>query len=83
MCWTTGVQFPVGVMMGYFLFATVPRPAVGPIQTPIQWVLGVLSLGVNWLMCEADHSPPSSANVYNAWSYTSTFPIELHGTMLN
>jgi hypothetical protein len=24
--------------------------------------------------CEADHSPPSSAEVKNAWSYTSAFP---------
>jgi hypothetical protein len=24
--------------------------------------------------CEADHSPPSSAEVKNAWSYTSTPP---------
>jgi hypothetical protein len=25
-----------------------------------------------WPGCEADHSPPSSAEVNNAWSYTST-----------
>jgi len=24
--------------------------------------------------CEADHSPPSSAEVKNSWSYTYTFP---------
>jgi hypothetical protein len=29
-----------------FLLAPVSRPAVGPIQPPIQWVLGVLSPGV-------------------------------------
>jgi hypothetical protein len=28
---------------------------------------------------EADHSPPSSAEVKNAWSYTSTSPICFHG----
>jgi hypothetical protein len=28
--------------------------------------------GVKWLGCEADHSPPCSAEVKNAWSYTST-----------
>jgi len=29
---------------------------------------------------EADHLHPSSANVKNEWSYTSTPPINLHGT---
>jgi hypothetical protein len=29
---------------------------------------------------EADHSPPSIAEVKNAWSYTYTSPIRLHGT---
>jgi hypothetical protein len=33
-----------------------------------------LSLGVKWLEHESDHSPPSSAEVKNAWSYTSTPP---------
>jgi hypothetical protein len=28
---------------------------------------------------EADHSPPSSAEVKSAWSYTSTPPLCLHG----
>jgi hypothetical protein len=32
---------------------------------------------------EANHSPPSSAEVKNAWSYTSTSPIRLHGVVLN
>jgi hypothetical protein len=32
---------------------------------------------------EADHSPPSSAEVKYAWSYTSTPPIRLHGVVLN
>jgi len=35
-------------------------------------VPAVLSLGVKWPVREADHSPPSSAEVNNAWSYTST-----------
>jgi hypothetical protein len=34
-----------------------------PAQPPIQWVLGAVSLGVKWSGCEADHSPPSSAEV--------------------
>jgi hypothetical protein len=51
--------------LGIFLFTTASRTALGPTQPPIQWVPGALSLGVT------DHSPPSSAQVKNAWSYTS------------
>jgi hypothetical protein len=59
-------------MTKYFLFSTASRPALGLIQPPIQWVPGLFSLEVTWLECEADHSPPSSAEVINKWSYTST-----------
>jgi len=31
---------------------------------------------------EADHSPPSSADVKNVWSYTFTSPIRLPGVVL-
>jgi hypothetical protein len=43
-----------------------------PPKPPIQFVPGALSLEVKWPGCEADHSPPSSADVKNAWSYTSS-----------
>jgi hypothetical protein len=33
---------------------------------------GVLSSGLKRPRCEADHSPPSSAEVKNAWSCTTT-----------
>jgi len=39
------------------------RPALGPTQPPIQWILQALSLGVKQLGREADLSPPSSAEV--------------------
>jgi hypothetical protein len=39
-------------------------------------------LVIKWAGHETDHSPLSSAEVKNAWSYTST-PICLHGMMLN
>jgi hypothetical protein len=55
-----------------FLFTTASRPALGPTQPPIQWVPGALSLEVKRPGREADHSPPTSAEVKNAWSYTST-----------
>jgi hypothetical protein len=37
--------------------------ALGPTQSPIQWVPGALSLRVKWPGREADHSPPSGAEV--------------------
>jgi hypothetical protein len=46
-----------------FLFSTVSRPTLGPTHPPIQWVLGALSLGVKQQGLEAEHSPPSSAEV--------------------
>jgi hypothetical protein len=54
--------------MGIFLFATVSRRVLVSTQPPIQWVLMALSLGVKRPGCEADRSPPSSAEVKNAWS---------------
>jgi hypothetical protein len=50
---------------------TASRPVLWPIQPPIQWVPGALSLAVQQPGYEADHSPPSSAEVKNAWSYIS------------
>jgi hypothetical protein len=41
-------------------------------QAPIQWVPETLSLGVKRPEREADHLPPSNAEVKNAWCYTST-----------
>jgi hypothetical protein len=48
--------------LGIFLFTTASRPALGPAQ-PIQWVPGALSLGIKRPGREADHSPPSCAEV--------------------
>jgi hypothetical protein len=55
------VRFSMGLEI--FLFNTMSRPALGFTQPPIQWVRGVLSLVIKWPGCEADHSPPSSAEV--------------------
>jgi hypothetical protein len=68
--------------LGIFL-TTVSIPTLGPTQPPIQWIPGALSLGVKRPHPEADHSPPSSAKVKNACSYTYTPPIRLHGVVLS
>jgi hypothetical protein len=65
-----GVRVPVGSG----IFSTSSRPALGPTQPPIQWVAGALSPGVKRPRCEADHSPPTSAEVKKMWLYTSTPP---------
>jgi hypothetical protein len=57
--------------MGIFLFPTASRPALGPTQPHIQWVPGVLSSRVKRPGREVDHWLPCSAEVKNAWSYTS------------
>jgi hypothetical protein len=50
-----------------FLFTTASRQAPGPTQPPLQWVHGVKQPGP-----VVHHSTPSSAEVKNAWSHTST-----------
>jgi hypothetical protein len=49
-----GVQVPVESR----IFSTLSRPALGSTQPPIQWVPGVKRPGR-----EADHSPPTGAEV--------------------
>jgi hypothetical protein len=57
-----------------FLLPTLSRPALGPTQSPVNWVLGDLSPGVRWPWHEADHSSPTSAEVKKMWIYTPTPP---------
>jgi len=56
----------VGHQRAVFVFTTASRPDLGPTQPPIQFV---------WVVkgpkCEVNHSPETSAEVMNAWSYTS------------
>jgi hypothetical protein len=68
--------------LGIFLFATAFRTALRPTQHPIQWVPGVFTPVVKRPGREADHSHPYSAEVKNAWSYTSTRSIRLHVLVL-
>jgi hypothetical protein len=44
---------------------------------------GLLPWGVRRPGREADHSHPSSAEVKNVWSYTSTAQIRLQGVVLS
>jgi hypothetical protein len=53
------------------------------IQPPIQWVPGALSLGVKLPGREADHSPPSSAEVKESMELYLHSPIRLHGVVLS
>jgi hypothetical protein len=69
--------------LGIFLFTTASRPALGSTQPPIQWVPRAFSVGAKRPGREADHSPPSSAEVKNAWSYTTTPPVHLNGVVLS
>jgi hypothetical protein len=82
--WTIGVLgFDSRRGLGIFFFTTASRMALVHTHSRIQWVTGTLSVGVKRPGREADHSPPSSTEVKNAWSYTSTLPIRLHGVVLS
>jgi hypothetical protein len=54
-------------------FPHLPRPALGPIQPPVQWVPGFTG-GKEWPGRDTDPSPHSSAVVMKEYSYTSTPP---------
>jgi hypothetical protein len=63
-----------------FLLASASRPALGPNQTPVQWVPGVLSLGVKhgWGVTLTTH-PHLVLRSRMSRSYTSFPPKCLHG----
>jgi hypothetical protein len=72
MGWTTGLRFLRGTGKGLFLLITTSRSAPG--FTHFQWVPRPLSPEVKRLGRESGHTPPSGAQVKNAWNYTSTPP---------
>jgi hypothetical protein len=69
----------VNIALGYGLDG---RSSI--IQPPIQWVLGVLSPGVKWSRCKADHSPPSSVEELRSAGAIPPLPCtsSWHGTQL-
>jgi hypothetical protein len=46
-----------------FFFSKPFRPVLAPTQPPIEWVTGALSPGIKRKGREADHSPPTTADV--------------------
>jgi hypothetical protein len=60
-----------------FLFSMSSRQALWSTQRPNQWVLGALAPEVKRQGREADHSPPTSAEVNKMWNYTSIPPYAL------
>jgi hypothetical protein len=49
---------------------------LGSTRLPSHWAPGVFSPGVKQPGREADHSPPSSVEVRNEYSYTSISPYD-------
>jgi hypothetical protein len=48
-----------------FHFSITSRQALQPTQPPVQWVLCAVYMGIKRQRREADHSPPSTAEVKN------------------
>jgi len=57
-----------------FLFAIASRPTLEPTHPPIQWVSGAIIPGIKQPVHEADHSPPSSAELKSEWNYNLHSP---------
>jgi hypothetical protein len=68
-------------MISFFANASGPAQ-LGPIQSLNGGVPRALFTGVRRPGRESDPSPPSRAEVKNAWSYTATPPTRLHGVTL-
>jgi hypothetical protein len=75
------VRFPAGA--GNFSLHHRDQNGCGAYPASYPVGTGTLSLGIKRPGREADHSPPSGAEIKNAWSYTFTPPICLHGVVLS
>jgi hypothetical protein len=54
-----------------FLFSEMSRLVLGPTNPSVQSILWPPFVGLNLPGCEVNHCLPYSAEVKNAWSYTS------------
>jgi len=68
--WKTGSRSPA--MTEIFSSRHCVQSGSGTHLAPIQWVPGALTLDVNRLVRKTNHSHPSSVEVKNSLSYTST-----------
>jgi hypothetical protein len=75
------VQFPKKEF--FFSLPAAYRPALGLTQASVQWVPGALSPGSKGSGREADHSPPSSAEVKECVELYLHSPIRLHDLALS
>jgi hypothetical protein len=66
---TYGRGVGVWVPVGSRIFSMSSRPTLGPTQPPIRWVPGLKRPGH-----EADHSPPTTAEIKKTLIYTYTSP---------
>jgi hypothetical protein len=64
------VRIPAGIRD--FLFPKMSRPVLGPTKSPTQSILCVPSWGGKKPVREINQVPPSSADITNEWSCTST-----------
>jgi hypothetical protein len=78
--WTTGVRFPVGAG----IYSVRHCIQTGRVAHPASYQMGNGGsfFEIKPSERDADHSFPSSAEVKNAWRYTST-SLRLHDVVLN
>jgi hypothetical protein len=79
--WDAGVHFPAGVMIEFSLCHRIQTTS-GVHSSSYSVGTRCFCPGVKRPGREADHSPPSSGDVENACSYTSTPLIRLHGVII-
>jgi hypothetical protein len=65
------------------LFSLPQRPASSSLLGPNIVISTLISNTLDRPGREADHSPPSSAEVKNSWSYISAPPVRLHSVVLS